>query len=378
MRSNNQKFNEILVSLKKYTNENLYNEIKDLKIDDDFRYYYLLAHCIYKLEIDKIEAENNIKLCIDLMEKQGDHYINPNKYTRDIDFQADFIRIKESDVYFLAGEIYAKNEKDDDALKCYQKYQYWVEQVKDKELTQKESIIVYSFRRFNEYSLSDLINNEITVCHPSVMNDPFDSIANLWSTEKNLNNICKEKQHISSYSKSYEYFRIRSFVANKDTYETDDNILQKILMWSFYANEHKGFCIKYRLSKHFIKQEKNQDYCNLRIVPVRYEKNFSIENIKSLTTSNSYALKNDAWIYEDEVRLLSYNIKSESKFLGIPLIEDKSNISRIEEITLGLLCPEDHKKVIRNIIKAYPYDIKLREIYRSDRDIYNLCIKDIE
>lgn len=90
------------------------------------------------------------------------------------------------------------------------------------------------------------------------MNDPFDSIANLWSTESNLNNICTEEQHISSYSKSFQYFRIRSFVANKVTYDTDDNILKKILMWSFYANEHKGFCIKYRLAKHFIKQEKIQ------------------------------------------------------------------------------------------------------------------------
>lgn len=375
MRSNKQKFNEILVSLKKYTNENLYNEIKDLKIEDDFRYYYLLAYCIYKLEIDKMEAENNIKLCIDLMEKQRAHYINLNKNTRDIDLQADFIQVKESNVYFLAGEIYAVSGNYAESLKCYQKYQYWIEQVNNKELSEKESIIVYSFRRFNEYSLSDLINNEITVCHPSVMNDPFDSIANLWSTESNLNNICTEEQHISSYSKSFQYFRIRSFVANKVTYDTDDNILKKILMWSFYANEHKGFCIKYRLAKHFIKQEKNTDYCNLRMIPVKYDNTFCLEGTQNITTSNSFALKNQVWEYEDEVRLLSYNIKTESKFLGIPLIEDKSNISRIEEITFGLLCPEDHKKVIRNIIKSYPYDIKLREIYRTDRDIYNLCIK---
>lgn len=375
MKSNKQKFNEILVSLKTYTNENLYNEIKDLKIDDDFRYYYLLAHCIYKLEIDKIEAENNIKLCIDLMEKQRPHYINLSKHTRDIDLQADFIKVKESNVYFLAGEIYAVSGNYAESLKCYQKYQYWIEQVNNKELSEKESIIVYSFRRFNEYSLSDLINNEITVCHPSVMNDPFDSIANLWSTESNLNNICTEEQHISSYSKSFQYFRIRSFVANRVTYDTDDNILKKILMWSFYANEHKGFCIKYRLSKHFIKQEKNTDYCNLRMIPVEYDNTFCLEGTQNITTSNSFALKNKVWEYEDEVRLLSYNIKTESKFLGIPLIEDKSNISRIEEIIFGLLCPEDHRKVIRNIIKAYPYDIKLREIYRTDRDIYNLCIK---
>lgn len=375
MKSNKQKFNDILVSISNYTDESLYNTIKELKINDDFRYYYLLAHSIYTLKKDIRQAEENINLCIKLLEKQEVHRIYPNDYMRTEDFMAEFVEPKKSQIYFLAGDIYAVSGNYVESLKCYQKYQYWTEQVNNKELSEKESIIVYSFRRFNEYSLSDLINNEITVCHPSVMNDPFDSIANLWSTESNLNNICTEEQHISSYSKSFQYFRIRSFVANKVTYDTDDNILKKILMWSFYANEHKGFCIKYRLAKHFIKQEKNTDYCNLRMIPVKYDNTFCLEGTQNLTTSNSFALKNKVWEYEDEVRLLSYNTKSESKFLGIPLIEDRSNISRIEEITFGLLCPEDHKKVIRNIIKSYPYDIKLREIYRTDRNIYNLCIK---
>jgi hypothetical protein len=209
------------------------------------------------------------------------------------------------------------------------------------------------------------------------MNDPFDSIANLWSTESNLNNICTEEQHISSYSKSFQYFRIRYFVANKVTYDTDDNILKKILMWSFYANEHKGFCIKYRLAKHFIKQEKNTDYCNLRMIPVKYDNTFCLEGTQNITTSNSFALKNKVWEYEDEVRLLSYNIKSESKFLGISLSEDESCKSKIEEITFGLLCPEEHKKVIKNIIQNYSNNITLREIYRTDKNIYDLCIRNL-
>lgn len=34
--------------------------------------------------------------------------------------------------------------------------------------------------------------------------------------------------------------------------------------------------------------------------------------------------------------------------------------------------------ITTNIAKGYPYKIKLREIYRTDNNIYNLCIKDIE
>lgn len=374
---NKRRFNEVLNSISNYSWAERYEKIKDLDLMDDYRYHYLMARCIYKLRIDNAKATEHIRLCIDLIEKTTRN-IDLNQIECDIDFRAEMLNIPCNKVYFLAGELFANIGKQDDALKCYQKFQYWNEQVKNEELCKKENVVVYSFRRFNEYSLSDLINDEITVCHPSVMNDPFDSIANLWSTENNLENLCTKREHITSYSKSFQYFRIRSFVANKDTYEADDKILKKILMWSFYADEHKGFCVKYCLSKHFIKQKKNTEYCNLRMIPVEYEESFSLEGTKSITTSNSYALKNKVWEYEDEVRLLSYNINSESKFLGIALSDDKSNESKIEEIVFGLLCPEEHKKVIKNIVKGYPYKIKLREIYRTDNNIYDLCIKDIE
>lgn len=83
------------------------------------------------------------------------------------------------------------------------------------------------------------------------------------------------------------------------------------------------------------------------MIPVKYDNTFCLEGTQNITTSNSFALKNKVWEYEDEVRLLSYNIKSESKFLGISLSEDESCKSKIEEITFGLLCPEEHKKVIK-------------------------------
>lgn len=155
--------------------------------------------------------------------------------------------------YQMAGEVYAIIGKHEESMKNYQKYQYHVEQVKNEVLDEKENAVLYSFRRFNEYTLTDLINNQITVCHSSKMNDPFDSIANIWGSEDNLRKICYSQdcdKYIPIFSESFKYSRIRSFIANRETYEADDNILSNILMWSFYADEHKGFCIRYRLSKH--------------------------------------------------------------------------------------------------------------------------------
>ena len=92
MKSNKQIFNDILVSISNYTDESLYNAIKELKINDDFRYYYLLAHSIYTLKKDIRQAEENISLCIKLLEKQEVHRIYPNDYMRTEDFMADVCR----------------------------------------------------------------------------------------------------------------------------------------------------------------------------------------------------------------------------------------------------------------------------------------------
>ena len=71
--------------------------------------------------------------------------------------------------------------------------------------------------------------------------------------KENLKKLCKEQKHIKPYSKSFDYFRIRSFCIN------EDKTIGNVVMWSHYAGEHTGFCIKYKLSKHFMCQEENDN-----------------------------------------------------------------------------------------------------------------------
>ena len=67
-----------------------------------------------------------------------------------------------------------------------------------------------------------------------------------------LHSHCMKNRHIRPYSQSFNYYRIRAFclgISNK--------LIKKIPMWSHYAGSHTGFCIKYKLSKHFICQREN-------------------------------------------------------------------------------------------------------------------------
>ena len=155
--------------------------------------------------------------------------------------------------YKLAGEIYAKNGKQVEALEHYMKAMYYFSFL-NPEFKSNKTIRAFSFRKYNQFTLADLINNEITVSSSTTMNDPFDSLINLWGEEGNLSNTCNDKLHIKPMLESFKSYRIRSFCMGRG-----NESVKNILMWSHYADEHNGFCIKYKLSQHFIKQEDNKN-----------------------------------------------------------------------------------------------------------------------
>lgn len=114
-----------------------------------------------------------------------------------------------SNAYAFAGMLYANLGDKELALKYYKGHHYMDVQweVSPEDIM---GVRLFSFRRFSQHSLSDLINNEITVCRPQKMNDPFDSIFTLWV--EHYAEFCKEKNHVDPFTNSFDYFRIRSFV----------------------------------------------------------------------------------------------------------------------------------------------------------------------
>lgn len=283
--------------------------------------------------------------------------------------------------YQLAGQIYAMCASNDNnelyggkALDFYKKYQVLLQRyIICGAFKERDDIVVYSFRSYSVYTLEDLINETITVVHPSKMNDPFDSIANLWRKTGFLKEITSGRGHEELLNKSMDYFRIRSFQANTTTYDTEEKILRNVKMWSHYADNHQGFCIKYRLKKKFFRDIHEKDSTVLRIAPVQYEEQYSIDkNKKSLDTIEAYFIKSNEWIDESEVRLLSYNPQTEEDHYAVPMGDD----AKIEEIIFGVLCKDDCKRTIYNLLK--PRGVRFfmmkttlsRDIYRLERVEY--------
>lgn len=182
----------------------------------------------------------------------------------------------------------------------------------------------------NDY-LKSLENDEIWLSSPLLFNDPFDCALNtgeegiekqifsflgdfindpdfFGKMNETVENNLKLKEDFEHQTRrikeDFEKLRKVIFIACF----SDNKNLRKSLMWSHYANSHKGFCIEYDRDE-LLKNRENMPF------PVFYKKEIkrplwlyfqSIMNQFEFQLVSAYT-KSDEWAYESEWRLLETN-----------------------------------------------------------------------
>ena len=347
--------------------EELFEDIKNLECDE-FSLYFFKALALKNKDAHLIEAKMNIDKAISLLNKVDNGIIENGivLWHRPGNGLSIPINIGNkhfvfAQVYFTSGEIYARLQEFSKSIDAYKKAQYYLSFLKSE--FEKDSISLFSFRKFNQYTLSDLIENKITVSPSKYMNDPFDSLINLWANEENLAQKCKDKSHAIPYAKSFDYFRIRSFCYGKE-----DEVVKKSLMWSHYAEEHKGFCVKYHLSSRFIKQEENSDFTHTFLKKIQYTDESINLDKPTIDTNFAFATKSSEWSYEKEVRLIDYNPNIESPYYGIALDDS----SYVDAIYFGYRCEERTISTIKKLFSHNERNTKFFKMRVNTRDVYNM------
>ena len=251
-----------------------------------------------------------------------------------------------------AGEIYANVNRWEDSVEAYKKYQMHHFCIKGDDISNG----LYSFRRINIHTINDLISDTITVSDPHTMNDPYDTLLLSWGNYHNENK--QNRRYIDSYVKSMKYFRIRSFT------KVDPNILSNVLMWSHYANEHKGMCVEYHFSGDF---EKNTDshICRFKNIIYRPQEDTVSLNCDAINTDLSLLTKLDSWKYENEVRLISYMPDQEGQYIPIQLDPN----SYVKNIYFGMRCPPSDINLITKIMEGK--NVSFYQLQPNYNDIFH-------
>ena len=193
----------------------------------------------------------------------------------------------------------------------------------------------FSFRCFSEYSLLDIEKETISLTHPREFNDPLDTYLSLWLNKSiESSTDLYDTEFFTLLKKSAEHIKLRCFIGS----EQGDISNMPILMWSHYADSHKGFCVQYKFQKEFFEKYSTPSCSLLLLKDIIYKDSISIPD--TLNIEEALFTKSTDWKYENETRLVHYNTK-ECKLFPTICCKDC-----IKAIYLGVRVTEENRRKV--------------------------------
>ena len=234
--------------------------------------------------------------------------------------------------------------------------------------------ILFKFRSVNKYLLQSIVQSELHFAHPACLNDPFDckvdirqslevAISKTFSTvRERLEKFRGLNDFLVKLQSDIAAMGVCSFSCPLDG---SNVLLENPLMWSHYADAHRGVCLTYRFSEQFFYDNADQI---LGIAEVDYGANpladWFVENIERFNDFTDFGIsllkkvltvKSSEWQYEKEVRILrkvdgSYPIGKQ----------------HLVQVCFGLKTPETDIDLIKNLLSQGQYEVQLFRLTRSD------------
>ena len=225
--------------------------------------------------------------------------------------------------------------------------------------------------------LKSLVNSELYFSHPDQLNDPLDCRVDIFdSLDRAIHSAASAKR--DQVEKLREFIndsvninKIESFIENLGVCAFSRE-LENTLMWSHYADNHRGLCLNYGLPKSFF-DETIHDI--LGIVEVDYglsplsdwflhvlnEYMPSCEEFIRSLIKKAFTVKAELWRYEQENRIVR-------KTAGAHTIDKQF----LKQICFGLATPDTDVTLVKNIVDQCGYDIDLFRMARSKSTDFGL------
>jgi hypothetical protein len=237
--------------------------------------------------------------------------------------------------------------------------------------------ILFKFRSVNKYLLQSIVHSEIHFARPACLNDPFDCRVDIrQSLEVAISkSISPVRERLEKLRGLNDFLvKLQSDIAAIGVcsfscpLDGSNALLENPLMWSHYADAHRGICLTYRFPEQFFYDNADQI---LGIAAVDYGTDpladWFVENIGRFNDFTDFGIsllkkvltvKSSAWQYEKEVRILR-------KVDGSYAIGKQHLI----QICFGLEIPETDIDLVKNLLAQGRYEVQLFRLNRnSDKD----------
>ena len=239
---------------------------------------------------------------------------------------------------------------------------------------------LYKYRHWNDNTKKILINNELYFQSAENFNDPFDAniILDMDATpaewisravllhnhyggempKSEYQKMCSVLYHITEEERAYFSKNVTELVTQEVRKNTGIYCFTKsednILMWSHYANEHKGICLEFDHSAPALFSAAKVNYC------FDYPKvNYFTSTYDELMNIRYFTKAKD-WEYEQEYRIVIPDFSSQIKAIE-------------SQIITGAICgccmPDEDIKEVIAILQDRPTPTML---YKAEKKKYGL------
>lgn len=227
---------------------------------------------------------------------------------------------------------------------------------------------LYKYQPFNQYSLINLIKRQLYFSKPENFNDPYDCdppfrIAKTHRTEKNINSLFARIRNSRTDTAAFDMNYLTKGKPNKrferEFIDSPNSIREQIraktgvtcfsenvddiLLWSHYADMHKGFCLEFDTQVPIMKGQPNT-----KLYKVKYPKSNSYRRLNIRDILNKFDVlevllttKSHHWHYENEWRIFC----DEGGSKAYPF-----NLNALTGIYFGYKMPKEYKDVIVSVL----------------------------
>lgn len=249
---------------------------------------------------------------------------------------------------------------------------------------------LYKFHSFNENALSSLINEAVWFSKSEHLNDPYEVInLNQHISDKDYEKAWRKRLGSLNFPNNTKEKELKKLISEKDNRIKNGLLMiskgmraiglycltdypENILMWSHYADSHKGFCIEYKVTpKHILRRN---NYIRKVSYTKRYPQLSALDFMpcgecdickmsNSITLENQFQCRSIGksfdkligskakdWMYEKEYRIAYEGGPGEKKLPGFMRAFEEIGLA-MSAIICGPKMPDNQRETLRKILQ---------------------------
>jgi hypothetical protein len=229
-----------------------------------------------------------------------------------------------------------------------------------------ESFVLYKFRAINKHLIESLVSQSLYFARPDALNDPFDCQIDLKAALKRAESSAAggRKSLLSSFLRNQKFFDNWKSVVDNFGVCSFSRENRDTLLWSRYADEHRGVCLKYQFRESYFLTDEFQfaaagdvEYLDepltewLKSAPADMD-----EFVKGLI-HKYLKTKSLAWKYEKESRIIR---RKHGAF--------KFSEPVLNQVCFGLQTPDDDIKLITDLARTYAGCTMFSKMFRDETE----------